>query len=50
MFWQGSDGKLLLMLDLYHQERTSVRYLPLGLQFFGCNGLGASFLQGLGST
>lgn len=31
-------------------ERTSVCHLPLGLQFFGCNGLRASLLQGLGST
>lgn len=50
MFWQGSDGKSLLMLGLFHQDRTSVCHLPLGLEFFGCNGLGAGFLQGLGST
>lgn len=46
MFWQGSDGKSLLMLEPFHGKRTSVCHL----QFSGYSGLRASFPQGPGSA
>lgn len=50
-FWQGSDGKSLLMLDLFSwRENLGLSPSTWSAGFFGSTGLGASAQQDLGSA